>query len=84
MYMFMILSLVFSTGTCSYMYMPFCFRFTRPENLGSESKIKCNKCRSYQVSLYVSATSTLDTVIAGALISHDYLASMPEGTELGI
>lgn len=24
-------------------------RFTRPESLGSESKIKCNKCRSYQV-----------------------------------
>ena len=32
----------------------FCFlvislRFTRPENLGSESKIRCSKCRSYQV-----------------------------------
>lgn len=25
-------------------------RFTRPEPLGSESKIKCNKCRSYQES----------------------------------
>jgi len=24
-------------------------RFTRPENLGSESKIRCSKCRSYQV-----------------------------------
>lgn len=28
------------------------YRFTRPENLGSESKIKCNKCRSYQVCAY--------------------------------
>ncbi|EDO42651.1 predicted protein [Nematostella vectensis] len=27
----------------------FC-RFTRPESLGSESKIKCNKCQSYQES----------------------------------
>ena len=27
-----------------------CCRFTSPESLGSESKIKCNKCRSYQVS----------------------------------
>ncbi|XP_048575832.1 ubiquitin carboxyl-terminal hydrolase 22 isoform X2 [Nematostella vectensis] len=25
-------------------------RFTRPESLGSESKIKCNKCQSYQES----------------------------------
>lgn len=30
------------------------YRFTRPENLGSESKIKCNKCRSYQVCLKVA------------------------------
>ena len=27
-------------------------RFTRPENLGSESKIRCSKCRSYQVRNY--------------------------------
>lgn len=39
-----------STQT-SYIMLNFCFvRFTRPENLGSESKIKCSKCRMYQVS----------------------------------
>ena len=30
-------------------------RFTRPENLGSESKIKCNKCRSYQVEITIQS-----------------------------
>lgn len=43
-------------GTChsNYVIIPslhslIFLRFTRPENLGSESKIRCSKCRSYQV-----------------------------------
>lgn len=32
----------------------FLFRFTRPERLGSEAKIKCSQCQTYQVSVRVS------------------------------
>lgn len=38
------------TETCALNPILYCFRFTRPEHLGSSAKIKCSGCHSYQES----------------------------------
>ena len=37
----------------SFLFVVCVCRFTRPEDLGTEHKIKCSKCHSYQVSFTV-------------------------------
>ena len=43
----------------------FILRFTRPERLGSEAKIKCSQCQTYQVSVW-KATLHRDTNNGGS------------------
>ena len=51
-------------------------RFTQPENLGSESKIKCNKCRSYQESTKRLMVKKLPIVICFHLKVSHYLCNV--------
>ena len=42
----------------------FILRFTQPENLGSESKIRCNKCKHYRESTKRLTVKKLPIVIS--------------------